>query len=579
MITVGCIDFLLGATFAYVVAMRASLSFVLPLLAAAAIACGSSAHDEATDEPPLTSVEPTPGGGPVTGTAPGEGIVGTFPKGFGFGTAIAGFQVEMGCPTMPAALCEDRGSDWYQYITTPRILDNDLLHMSKDPPSVGPGFFETYAEDIARAGGQGEGELGSQVLRMSVEWSRVFPRATFGVSRFEDLRRLADADALRFYHDVFAQLRARGMRASVTVNHYSLPLWIHDGNMCNEGVVPGSGMSACIAAGKAGWADPNRSRIVDEMAKYAGFLAREFGGEVDEWATLNEPFSAVVVAGYLVSSEMRSNPPGLTHAWMNVGAAKTAYLAMIEAHARSYDAIKANDLVDADGDGRPAEVGVVYAFTKITPLTDNDGDAKAAANADYFFHDMMMDGFALGKVDEDWDKAPHARTVRADLANRLDWLGVNYYFGFEAQSTVVTALPFISPHIDFNMLREFDGDAPGGLYDVLARARRYGKPMVVSETGFVQKDARKAAAWTVRTLEETRRAIDDGMDVRGYYAWTLMDNYEWNHGGGMRMGLYAVDPSTKARSLRESGRAFAEIAKARDIPPALSAKYAGVFSR
>ena len=562
--------------------MRTILKLAFPTLAAAAVACGSAAADETAEAPPVASVTPGERGAddPTTKAPAGEeGVIGTFPKGFAFGTAIAGFQVEMGCPSLPAALCEDRGSDWYQYITTPRILENNLLHMSKDPPSVGPGFFETYAEDIARAGGKGERELGSQVLRMSVEWSRLFPKPTFGVSRYEDLRRLADADALRFYHDVFKQLRARGMRASVTVNHYSLPLWIHDGNMCNDGVVPGSGMSACIAAGKAGWADPNRSRIVDEMAKYAGFLAREFGGEVDEWATLNEPFSAVVVAGYLVSTEMRSNPPGLTHAWMNVGAAKTAYLAMIEAHARSYDAIKANDLEDADGDGRPAEVGVVYAFTKIVPLTANDADAKAAANAEYFFHDMMMDGFAFGKVDEGWDKAPNARTVRADLADRLDWLGVNYYFGFEAQSSVVTTLPFISPHIDFNMLREFDGDAPGGLYDVLSRARRFGKPMVVSETGFVQTDQRKAAAWTVRTLEETRRAIDDGMDVRGYYAWTLMDNYEWNHGGGMRMGLYSVDPSTKARSIRESGRAFAEIAKARDIPNALSAKYAGVFVR
>ena len=192
---------------------------------------------------------------------------------------------------------------------------------------------------------------------------------------------------------------------------------------------------------------------------------------------------------------------------------------------------------------------------------------------------MMMDGFAFGKVDEGWDKAPAARTVRADLANRLDWLGVNYYFGFEAQSTVMTSLPFISPHIDFNMLREFDGDAPGGLYDVLSRARRYGRPTVVSETGFIQNDQRKAAAWIVRTLEETRRAIADGMDVRGYYAWTLMDNYEWNHGAGMRMGLYSVDPSTKARSIRESGRVFGEIAKAHEVPATLSASYRNVFQR
>ena len=78
----------------------------------------------------------------------------------------------------------------------------------------------------------------------------------------------------------------------------------------------------------------------------------------------------------------------------------------------------------------------------------------------------------------------------------------------------------------------------------------------------------------MQTLEEVRRAIADGADVRGYFAWSLMDNYEWNHGAGMRMGLYSVDPSTKARSIREAGRVFSEIAKAREVPAALSAEYA-----
>jgi len=566
-------------------------SFALGVLAALSfvVACGSSAQDPGAAAGPAApgassgGTPSTPGEGanlpPAPATPPvGEKTIGTFPKDFAFGTAIAGFQVDMGCPSTAAALCEDRNSDWYQFITTQRILDNNLLHMSKHPPAMGPGFFELYKDDIRRAGGTAEGELGSKVLRMSIEWSRLFPKATFGVTSFDDLKRLADADALRFYHDVFKELRARGMRPSVTINHYSLPLWIHDGNMCNEGVVPGSGLSKCIAAGKAGWADPNRSRIVNEMAKYAGFLGREFGGEVDEWATLNEPFSAVVVAGYLMATEMRSNPPGLTGAWMNVGAAKTATMAMIEAHAKSYDALKQNDTVDADGDGKTAQVGTVYAFTKIEPLTNNEADAKAAKSAEYFFHDMMLDGMAFGKVDENWDLDPDKRPVRAELANRLDWLGVNYYFGFKAQATVIDTAPFISPHIDFNMLQPFDGEAPAGLYDVLQRAKRYGRPLVVTETGYIQNDERRAAAWTMRTMQETKRAIDDGVDVRGYYAWTLIDNYEWNHGMNIRMGLYYVDQGTKIRTQRESGKLFGQVAKARDITPTLAAQYQGIFT-
>jgi beta-glucosidase/6-phospho-beta-glucosidase/beta-galactosidase len=168
--------------------------------------------------------------------------------------------------------------------------------------------------------------------------------------------------------------------------------------------------------------------------------------------------------------------------------------------------------------------------------------------------------------------------VRADLTNRLDWLGVNYYFGFKAQATVVDTMPFISPHIDFNMLQPFDGEGPGGLYDVLQRAKRFGRPLVVSETGYKQDDERRAAAWTLRTMQETKRAIDDGIDVRGYYAWTLMDNYEWNHGMRTRMGLYYVDQVTKARTVRESGKVFAQVVKARDITQNLAAQYQGLFT-
>jgi beta-glucosidase/6-phospho-beta-glucosidase/beta-galactosidase len=140
-------------------------------------------------------------------------------------------------------------------------------------------------------------------------------------------------------------------RGQKTVRHgesLQPPLWLHDGNACNQS------LDECIAQGKGGWADPNRARIVTEIAKYAGFVAEEYGADVDTWATLNEPFSAVVVAGYLVSTPMRSNPPGLSGPWMSTSGAKTAAAAMIEAHARMYDAIKQADVIDADNDGTPA---------------------------------------------------------------------------------------------------------------------------------------------------------------------------------------------------------------------------------
>jgi beta-galactosidase len=513
---------------------------------------------------------------PSTSSEPGPSSVrGTFPRDFAFGTAIAGFQVDMGCPTIAASRCEDRASDWYQWITTPRILDNPLLFMSKEPAQNGPGFFETYEQDLDLASGLGESQLGTNALRLSIEWSRVFPQPTFGVNDHASLKALASPEGLAFYHRVFAAAKKRGLAPFVTVNHYTLPLWIHDGNLCNQS------LAACIAQGKAGWADPDRARILNEIAKYAAFLGEEYGGEVDHWASLNEPFSAVVLAGYLAATPMRSNPPGLSGPWMSIDGAKTAATAMVEAHARIYDALKAFDRKDADGDGKSAEVGIVYVFSKIQPGSASAEDAKAADDAEYFFHDMFMDGVVQGRLDEHWDQGRGKAPVRDDLANRCDFIGVNYYFGFTARKNrLPIPLSLVSPFVTFDLLAPFDEDAPGGIHDVLVRvSERYAKPIYVTETGTTQDDEPRAAAWTVRTLSETRRAIKDGVDVRGYFAWSLMDNYEWNHGMAMKFGLYAVDPTTKARVLRDGGVAYAAMSKTRDVPASLEAQYASYYSR
>ncbi len=542
--------------------------------AALAVACGGGGGDAASGDSPSTEApRATPPGATTTappGAMPPAPVKGTFPASFVFGTAIAGFQVDMGCPTIGAAQCEDRASDWYQWVTTDRIVNNPILFMSKDPPSKGPGFYETYEADLDRA----SGELGNGAVRLSIEWSRIFPQATFAANNHAQLAAIASADGIAFYHRVFAAMKKRGLEPFVTVNHYSLPTWIHDGNACNIN------LDDCIAAGKGGWADPDRGRIVNEIAKYAQFLAEEYGGEVDTWASLNEPFSAVVVAGYLISSPSRSNPPGLSGPWMRVDGAKTAATAMIEAHARIYDVIKAFDKIDTDGDGKAAEVGIVYPYSDIKPKDPSKpGDVKSAADAKYFFEDMFMDGVVLGKIDENWDQAPGAAPVRADVAGRVDFIGVNYYFGFDATPTFLSGpLQFVSPHINFDPVSGFDGNDPGGIHDALVKVwQKYKLPLYVSETGSVQDDEGKGAAWAVKTLSETRRAIRDGADIRGYFAWSLMDNYEWNHGMGMKFGLYAVDTSTKARRLREAGDVYAQMSKARDVPADLETKYASFF--
>ncbi|MEN9796559.1 MAG: hypothetical protein RL653_255, partial [Pseudomonadota bacterium] len=280
-----------------------------------------------------------------------------FPADFTWGAAVAGFQVDMGCPTLPPERCEDRASDWYAFITGERFLSQS--YMVGDAPSKGPGFWELYPEDLRRA----KEEIGLEGFRMSVEWSRVFPTATDGIEGYEALKAAANPEALATYHAIFAELKARGIKPFVTLHHYTLPTWIHDAVGCN------ADLSACT---ERGWLD--KERTVREISKFAAFAAREFGGEVDEWATLNEPL-ALSLPGYVQPGKDRANPPAVS---LQFEAFKAVTLAMIEGHARMYDAVKAADTADADGDGSSSRVGLVYNLAPVRGRTDSRVDQRAA---------------------------------------------------------------------------------------------------------------------------------------------------------------------------------------------------------
>lgn len=482
----------------------------------------------------------------------------TFPQGFLFGSAIAGFQVEMGCPTVPAAQCEDRNSDWYAWITTPQLQGlNSGAFLEGDPPTSGPGFFELYPQDLDRA----SGELGHNSIRLSIEWSRLFPNATDNVNGYDQLKAAASPAALTWYHALFDAVKAHHLTPLVTLDHYTLPSWIHDAYACHQDI------KTCT---NRGWLD--HDRILKEMAKYAGFVGQEFGGDVDLYATLNEPLTAVVLAGFLAPTEMRTNPPGVKLAYDE---AHAAMVAMIEAHARVYDAVHAADTQDADGDGQAAQVGIVYNLQAVGADNPKDPqDTTAATNLAYLENQAFLDGVGKGDLDANLDGNP---VHRDDLANRLDFLGINYYAKTIVQGTPSSFLPKISPLLTFDPLAlTYDYAYPKGIYEVLDFGRRYNVPMYITETGVQDpNDDGSGSQWLAQSLTWVKRAIADGMPVKGYFYWTLMDNYEWNHGMSVKMGLYGVDPtdSSKTRHARQSVATFKSIATAGKIPPDLASKY------
>jgi len=356
-------------------------------------------------------------------------------------------------------------------------------------------------------------------------------------------------------------VRARGMEPLVTLNHYTLPSWIHDGVGCHLD------LDACSPRG---WLD--RERTVAEIAKYAGFVAAEFGAKVDLWATENEPL-AVVLPGYLMPSAERSNPPAATLAST---AAKEVLVAMVEGHARMYDSVVAGDTADADGDGDPAEVGLVYAMAPADPQDASlPEDVQGAENVYYLWNTVFLDAVVRGDLDHDLDgTAEH----RADLADRMDWLGINYYARVLVDGTQSAMLDSFSPLTTFNPFNlVFDWDHDRGIERVITDAwERYGIPLRVTENGAQDPGDSLGSDYFVRHLLRLRAAAEAGADLRGYHWWTLMDNYEWNHGmGEVRMGFFAVDEldPAKPRTARASAATFRAIAEAGGIPAALASAH------
>lgn len=481
------------------------------------------------------------------------------PPGFFVGAATAGFQVDMGCPTVPAAQCVDPASDWYQYVTSPQTRALAATHLAgEDPAVVGPGEWELYEHDFDLA--QADGHT---MFRMSLEWSRIFPTSTVGVTGHAALLALANPDALAHYHAVFAALKARGLTPYVTVNHYTLPTWIHDGVGCTVD------FAHCTARG---WADPGTT--VPEIAKFAGFVAEEFGGEVDWWATENEPF-ALILPGYLLPTDSRTNPPAQS---LDAVDAKIVFNALIYAHAAMYDAIHAGDTRDADGDGVAADVGLVYAMAPTAPRDPSlPADVTAAHNVFYLWNLAFLNAVVGGVLDDDLDGTgqPHP-----ELAHRMDHLGINYYVRITVDGATVPILPDLSPLTTFNPLTiRQDEVYPRGLYELVDYVHTtWNLPMVITENdgGAVPRgDLAGEERSLVETLEWLQRGIADGADVRGYLYWSLVDNYEWNHGTTLPYGLYAVDPHDphKPRVARPTAALLARIAKAGAIPGDLVARY------
>ncbi|TQK50781.1 beta-glucosidase [Streptomyces sp. SLBN-118] len=442
-----------------------------------------------------------------------------FPAGFRWGTATAAYQIE-------GAAAEDgrTASIWDTFSRTPgRVRNGDTGDIAAD-------HYHRMREDVALMK-----QLGVTDYRFSVAWPRVQPTG----------HGPAVQKGLDFYRRLTDELRDAGIRPVATLYHWDLPQELEDAG---------------------GW--PQRE-TAQRFGDYARIVAEAIGDRVATWTTLNEPWCAAFL-GY--GSGVHA--PGRTSASASLRAAHHFNLA----HGWAAQALRASP--------SGSEISLTLNLHAVRPLTGSEADQDAARRIDAVANRIFLDPVFHGRLPEDLVRDTAAVTdwsfvQDGDLevvSTPIDSLGINYY-----SPTVVGAGTSEAPspwagaeeHVRFlpapgpRTAMDWPVDAEG-LYELLIRLRDDlpGVPLLITENGAAYDDYADPSGDVhdperveyVRThLAAAHRAIADGADVRGYFLWSLLDNFEWAYGYSKRFGIVHVDFATQRRTFKDSARWYADV--------------------
>ncbi|MEU1016046.1 GH1 family beta-glucosidase [Streptomyces sp. NPDC005898] len=461
----------------------------------------------------------------------------TFPAGFLWGAATSAYQIE-------GAVREDgrTPSIWDTFSHTPgRTVGGDTGDVAVE-------HYHRYRDDVALMA-----DLGLNAYRFSVSWSRVQPTG----------RGPAVQRGLDFYRRLVDELLARGIEPTLTLYHWDLPQELEDAG---------------------GW--PARETAY-RFAEYAGLVAEALGDRVHSWITLNEPWcSAFLGYGSGVHAPGRTDPAAALRAAHHLNLA----------HGLGTQALRA---------ALPARARVAVSLNSavVRPLSSSPRDMDARRRIDNLangiFHGPMLDGAYPADLLTDTAAVTDWSFVHdGDLAavhQPLDALGLNYY-----TPTLVSAAPRGTeaaradghgasehspwPGSEDVAFHQTPGERtemgwtidPTGLHELIMRYSRQapGLALYITENGAACDDKPDAEgrvhdpqriAYLQGHLAAVRRALAEGADVRGYYLWSLLDNFEWAYGYSKRFGAVYVDYETQARIPKSSAHWYAAVARAGEL--------------
>lgn len=434
-----------------------------------------------------------------------------FPANFLWGTATSAYQIE-GSP-----LADGAGpSIWQRFAHTPKMMVNG------DTGDVACDHYRRYKEDVALMR-----DLGMKAYRFSIAWSRIFPEGKGRVNQA----------GIDFYSRLVDELLAAGIEPMATLYHWDLPAALDD---------------------RGGWLNPD---IAEWFGDYAATMFRALDGRVKLWATLNEPW-VVTDGGYLHGA--------LAPGHRNYFEAPIASHHLMRSHGRAVQVYRA--------EGKH-QIGLVVNLEPKYPASQSEQDLAALRRADAYMNRQYLDPAVHGRYPDEmkeifgpaWPEWPAEDF--ALIRQPMDFIGVNYYTRnvtrHDEQSWPLKASPVKQTQATYT---ETGWEVcPQAFTDVLVWVKKlYGDtPIYITENGSAFYDPPNAPDGKIHDplrihylrhhLNAIRAAIAQGVDVRGYFGWSFLDNLEWSLGFSKRFGLVHVNFETQQRTPKDSMRLYSRI--------------------